>query len=449
MVGRIFLLVVILVSLGAAGFFLISASAIDDNQFFYDFDQPSAIAIDSADKVYIADTGNNRIMEFDGNGKFVAQFGYNGSGGGQLSSPTGVAVDGQGNVYVADSGNSRVVKFNNLGKALGAIGKSGSGDSEFGKLEGIALDPQGNLYAMDSQTARIQKFDSNGRFLLKWGSSGSQAGQFLEPVSIAVSPNGIVHVGDKGRNDIQKFDATGKIVGSLKSADKPGAMAFDRQNNLFVSFWSNQHFDKYAESGALLLKQDCCTLESGLAGETGLTVDSTGYIYLVEKDSARVVKRAGNNNVVATWEYQSKDDLVFISIVAFCVAGVSALILLISWLSSRNQKKRPAVVRQYNYSATSYPPGVNQPNPGYPPIPGANQPNPGYPPMPAQNQPNPGYPVYPPLAPNYPPPGSYQQFPPDQTNYNLPYYGKPGDPPPYGFPPAEEKKDDQPRDRQS
>jgi len=67
--------------------------------------------VDSADRVYVADTSNNRIQKFTPNGVFVTKLGSYGSDDGEFQSPNGVSVDSAGNVYVADSGNDRIQKF--------------------------------------------------------------------------------------------------------------------------------------------------------------------------------------------------------------------------------------------------------------------------------------------------------------------------------------------------
>ena len=94
---------------------------------------PSAVAVDRAGNLYVADTGNNRVLEYftplaatavagSGDARADVVLGQYGSfttaecnnlGPGSLSlcEPAGVAVDGAGNVYVADTGNSRVLEY--------------------------------------------------------------------------------------------------------------------------------------------------------------------------------------------------------------------------------------------------------------------------------------------------------------------------------------------------
>jgi len=64
--------------------------------------------------VYVADSGNDRVQAFDPQGRFLAQWGADGSDPGEFSDPTGLAVDAGGSLYVADTGNNRVERFDGL-----------------------------------------------------------------------------------------------------------------------------------------------------------------------------------------------------------------------------------------------------------------------------------------------------------------------------------------------
>ena len=71
------------------------------------FIQPSGIAVDSDDDVYVADFAgrSNIIQKFSNNGTFLSGFGIVGYGPGYFTSPTGMEIDSEGNLYVADFGN--------------------------------------------------------------------------------------------------------------------------------------------------------------------------------------------------------------------------------------------------------------------------------------------------------------------------------------------------------
>src|SRR5262249_4034573 len=100
---------------------------------------------------------------------------------GQFIEPRGVAVDPNGNIFVADTGNNRIQEFNSSGVFLRMWGSAGFGDGQFAFLQGIAADSSGNVYAADGNTNRIQKFSPTGALITKWGSGGSGDGQFNFP----------------------------------------------------------------------------------------------------------------------------------------------------------------------------------------------------------------------------------------------------------------------------
>jgi DNA-binding beta-propeller fold protein YncE len=176
--------------------------------------------------VYVADTANDRVLKFTGDGTFLLEWGSHcqlsggagggciGEGEGQFNAPQGIAISPQGNVYVSDTHNFRIQKFDANGTFLGMWGWGPSdGDGEFKDPDGLTADDAGNVYVADLHNDRVQVFDVDGAFLGKWGTEGTNPGEFRRPRDIAIDSNGNVYVVDGLNRRIQKFS------GSVTSAD--------------------------------------------------------------------------------------------------------------------------------------------------------------------------------------------------------------------------------------
>lgn len=78
------------------------------------FKGPEDLFVAADDTIYIADTGNNRIIHFDAMQRVIGIFGTS-DGPGKLNGPRGVFVTPGGDVYVADTQNRRIVVYDKGG----------------------------------------------------------------------------------------------------------------------------------------------------------------------------------------------------------------------------------------------------------------------------------------------------------------------------------------------
>jgi tripartite motif-containing protein 71 len=174
------------------------------------FDSPRGIAVDHAGRIFIADTGNDRIQEFSAAGRFLSSIGMKGAGFGQFDQPDGIALDRASNIYVAEAGNHRVQKLSSDGAYLAEW--RGPEPGFYGPRK-LALGPDESLYVVDQGRNRIVRLDLEGKVLAAWGSKGKGGGQFDDPTSVAVdAPSNTIYVADPRNSRIQVFDPTGKLL---------------------------------------------------------------------------------------------------------------------------------------------------------------------------------------------------------------------------------------------
>ena len=81
---------------------------------------PQDLYVAADDTLYIADSGNNRVLKFDAGFQPVQTI--TGEGDAALYNPQSVFADEFGGVYVADTGNNRIVKFSKAGKYVEEFG---------------------------------------------------------------------------------------------------------------------------------------------------------------------------------------------------------------------------------------------------------------------------------------------------------------------------------------
>lgn len=186
---------------------------------------PNSVAVDGAGNIFISDSACEDASETCARGvrKVDAATGTISTVAGtdQLANPQGLTLDAAGNLYIADSGDSRVVKVNGTTGTVttvagnGVWGFSGDGaaalEASLSSPSGVALDAAGNLYVADTSNSRIRKVDAAGVIttmagtgcLLQAGADcgvgdgGAATGAALgSPSWLVVSGSGILYISD-------------------------------------------------------------------------------------------------------------------------------------------------------------------------------------------------------------------------------------------------------------
>jgi sugar lactone lactonase YvrE len=171
---------------------------------------PRGIAVDSTGNVYIADTGNKRIVVTDEQGKYRYQWGYAGADLGAFNEPTGVAVDAQGNVYVADTWNGRVQVFAPDGS--GQVGPipiitwqvSGWKPNTYDDPS-IMASRDGTVYVSVPSRHQVLAANLRGDVLIRWGGAGEDLASLNSPSGLALAADGSVWVVDRSSARALRF----------------------------------------------------------------------------------------------------------------------------------------------------------------------------------------------------------------------------------------------------
>jgi predicted membrane-bound mannosyltransferase/DNA-binding beta-propeller fold protein YncE len=171
---------------------------------------PRGIAVDSQGHVFVADTGNKRIVVFDDDGNYITEFGTAGFDPGQFDEPVGVAVAGDGTVFVTDTWNQRVQSFIPSEDGMFYV-PSAQWDVNawFGQsLENkpfIAVSPDKHVFITDPEGYRVIEFTESGEFVRTWGDFGVASNEIGLASGITVDPSGFVWVTDAGNNRILRY----------------------------------------------------------------------------------------------------------------------------------------------------------------------------------------------------------------------------------------------------
>ena len=222
------------------------------------FNRPTALAIDIAGNLYVADTFNNaiRIIErnyvYDVSGNIVAIHGIVGTLVGNgihnydptvaagtgtgvlLNGPRGVAVDSSGCVYISDTGHNRICKVVSGGNLItlaggtsldgplqyniGMINGNGN-EATFNGPTGLCVDLKGNIFVADTLNNLIRRITPSGKVSTVAGNGQpfykegrKENAGFNYPTGICVDLHNVLYVADTGSNSIRRITNEGNVI---------------------------------------------------------------------------------------------------------------------------------------------------------------------------------------------------------------------------------------------
>lgn len=212
------------------------------------FRRPTGLALDSHGDLYVADTGNHAVRRVRADaGHTVETIAGDGVAGeldgaaARLRLPQGIAVAPDGTVYVADTGNHRIVRLQPAGARFdaetfaGDAGWNGFADglgteARFTAPAGLALVGT-DLYVADRGNHAIRKVTADGRVttLAGDGTDGladgpGRAARFRFPGDLAGMPGALL-VLDSGNRVVRRVALDGEHAVTTVAGDPDGGFA--------------------------------------------------------------------------------------------------------------------------------------------------------------------------------------------------------------------------------
>ena len=165
--------------------------------------RPADLCIDKLETGYISDPENDEILVVDAALGSARRIGGYGTGEGMLIDPSGIAVDERNLLYVCDSGNSRLQVFDQWGAVTRLSPLAGGGYSS--RPEDVAVDRWGNAFVTDSGCRCLRVLDAAGRETFRLEGSGPGLAFTGMPKGLDES-DGKIYVADAVDGAIQVFD---------------------------------------------------------------------------------------------------------------------------------------------------------------------------------------------------------------------------------------------------
>jgi hypothetical protein len=317
-----------------------------------DFNSPTSVAVDSKGNVYVSDTANGRVLEFNTpfakgctasspcegqaanlvlgkgpSGTDFASFGCNTVGAtvavtaATLCDPKGLAFDSNDNLYVGDWQNYRVLEYDNpLGSPAGCtpnpdgtgcpgdvvadrewgFGTTGNdfiegflngSSSSFGATDAVAIDSAETLYVADSAHSTVYTFKTaltNFTSNFQFGGGAGPSAMSL-PQGLTVDSKNNLYVSDSGENRVLEFDQpTASSAGCPGAGTSPGCPGDTVADLVFGQGASGTDFTDAFCNDDSPLSPTAVTL--CFNNVSGIQMDPSNDLWVADYDNNRVLE---------------------------------------------------------------------------------------------------------------------------------------------------------------
>ncbi len=247
--------------------------------------EPSGVAVDSTDRVYVYQRVGPPVLVFDRDGHFLEAWERR---NGIPMDAHHIHVGPDDTIYLTDRDAHQVLIYDtagNLQRSLGTRDRAAM-QAPFNHPADVCVAPSRELYVADGYgNSSVHRFSAAGDYIGSFGSPGSGPGQFRVPHSISVSRDGRVYVADRENNRVQVFTPEGEFQAEWTDFKCPMGVHIDADQVVYVT-------DQIPRVSIYTLDGELLSRGRTFEGAHQVYTDSEGSIYGLDTANQRVQKLA-------------------------------------------------------------------------------------------------------------------------------------------------------------
>ncbi len=252
-----------------------------------ELDEPTGLSMDSRQNIYLSDKGKKTVTVFDSSGRQTNTI--------SLFAPYAVSIDDQDRAFIANGTNviAATPKGNDTIFLSTNVVDSGGTAERLEDIRSVAIDETGKLYVISNNVNGILVYGPNSKLLPGYSFSQTQ-----KPFTkVLVNARNQILALDKDRKQVSIYGSDGKFLFTIGPTGKGYTLervedfAVDRANHIYLLEKSPHSILVFTPSGNLqkyILSDKKGTLSFDDAKL--ITVGPSGSIYVLDKDSHRIIK---------------------------------------------------------------------------------------------------------------------------------------------------------------
>lgn len=205
---------------------------------------PTSLVRDSRERIWVSQPVTGQLLVIDLAAKSIANVDFSAVSSSNPIYPGSLDIDNDDFVYMVDRGNQRVLVFDSNLRYVREVQVEGQ------LIRDVKIGSDGTMYTLNTGDGHINVFGADGGFKFKFGGRNAN-GRFSFPVSLAIA-KGAVYVLDEHKNTIFVFNARGEYMHQFSrdhwmgggmhfpsyiDADKEGRLYVIDQQNARISIF--------------------------------------------------------------------------------------------------------------------------------------------------------------------------------------------------------------------